>query len=159
MGSYTASTSLATPAVIKKKWLLIDAKGQCLGRLASRIAMLLRGKNKPIYTPYMNCGDNVIVINAKYVKVTGKKLEQNVFYWHTNYPGGIKERKWADILDGKYPNRLLEKAVERMMPKESPLAKKQMKQLYIYDEDAHIHAAQNPELISVAKVKVKNSVK
>lgn len=142
---------IATPKYIQKKWWLIDAAGIPLGRLASRIALFLRGKHKAYYTDNINCGDAVVVINASKIKVTGKKLEQNSFQWHTGYPGGIKERKWDKILS-KNPERLIEKAVERMMPKDSPLARQQMKALYVFAGEEHTHKGQQPQIISYDKI-------
>jgi len=144
-------THFAKPSTISKKWLLVDAKDQILGRLASQIAKVLRGKHKVNYTPHMDCGDNIVVINAKYIKLTGKKLEQKVYYRHTGYPGGLKQRTAGQIIDGKYPTRLLSLAVERMLPKESPLARKQLKNLYIFAEAEHLHAPQKPTLIQLVK--------
>lgn len=120
-----------------------------LGRLAAKIARILRGKHKPYYTPFIDCGDNIVVINAAQIKLTGKKLEQNKFYWHTGHHGGIKERSFRQIIQGKYPERLLKNAVKRMMPKESPLARKQFKNLYVYAAGVHKHDAQQPSLIDV----------
>ena len=139
------------PANVQAEWLIINAENLVLGRLASQIAKLIRGKHKPTFTPHTNCGDRVIVINAEKVKVTGKKLEQNKFYWHTGYPGGIKERKWETILNGNHPERLLQKAVERMMPKESPLAREQMsKNLMIFAGAEHPHAGQQPRSFDIS---------
>jgi large subunit ribosomal protein L13 len=148
--SYTAGTFFANPSYVKKKWLLIDAKGMVLGRIAAKIARILRGKHKAYYTPFIDCGDNVVIINAKEVKVTGRKLQQNKFYWHTGYPGGIKERSFGQILASKYPERLLETAIKRMMPKESPLARKQLKNLYVYPGESHKHEAQQPVIMNLA---------
>lgn len=147
MASYSACTSFLTHKEIKKEWFTIDAEGVVLGRLAARIALMLIGKDKAAYTPYMDCGSCVIVTNIEKIKVTGKKLDQNVFYWHTNYPGGIKEKKWRKIIEGNAPEFLLKKAVERMMPKESPLARKQMKSLYIYEGAEHPHVGQQPKVL------------
>ena len=147
--SYTAGTFFANPSFVEKKWLLIDAKDMVLGRLAAKIAKILRGKHKPYYTPFIDCGDHIVVINAAQVKLTGKKLEQNKFYWHTGHPGGIKEKTFGQIIQGKYPERLLQNAVKRMMPKDSPLARKQLKNLYVYATNAHKHDAQQPSLIDV----------
>lgn len=144
------------PAEVEKKWLLIDAEGVTLGRLASLIAMRLRGKNKPTYTPHVDCGDNVIVINADKVRITGKKKKFDIFYWHTGFPGGIKGRSKGQILEGKHPERVLEKAVERMMPKDSPLARKQMSNLRVYAGTDHPHEAQQPEVLDVAALNPKN---
>jgi large subunit ribosomal protein L13 len=139
------------PANVQAEWLIINAENLVLGRLASQIVKLIRGKHKPTFTPHTNCGDRVIVINAEKVKVTGKKLEQNKFYWHTGYPGGIKERKWETILNGSHPERLLQKAVERMMPKESPLAREQMsKNLMVFAGAEHPHAGQQPRLFDIS---------
>ena len=146
-----SSTFFAKPQNVEKKWLLIDAKDQILGRLAAQIAKLLRGKHKPYYTPHINCGDNIIVINADKVKLTGKKLQQKIYYRHTGYPGGIKEVKAADLLSGKYPERMLNLAVKRMLPKESPLARQQLKCLHIYRDTEHPHKAQKPVLINPVK--------
>ena len=144
MVSYTAGTFNIKPSMVQKKWLLIDAEGLVLGRLASKLAKILRGKHKPSYTPHVDCGDNIIIINADKVKVTGAKLQDRKFYWHTGYAGGIKEKKFGEILGGKYPERLLQKAIERMLPKESPLARKQMKNLYVYASPDHPHIGQKP---------------
>ncbi|MDJ1258107.1 MAG: 50S ribosomal protein L13 [Candidatus Midichloria sp.] len=147
--SYTAGTFFANPSSVEKKWLLIDAKDMVLGRLAAKIARMLRGKHKPYYTPFIDCGDNIVVVNAAQIKLTGKKLEQNKFYWHTGHPGGIKERSFRQIIQGKYPERLLKNTVKRMMPKESSLARKQFKNLYVYAASVHKHEAQQPSLIDV----------
>ena len=145
----------------RKGWVVIDASNMVLGRLASRIALMLRGKDKVEYTPHVDCGTNVIVINAEKIALTGKKLENDVFYWHTGYPGGIRSATMKERLSGKHPERVLYKAVERMMPKESPLARKQLRCLYIYCGEAHPHAAQNPvnytELRSINRKNVKES--
>ncbi len=143
------------PSEIEKKWLLIDAEDLVLGRLASLVAMRLRGKHKPSFTPHMDCGDNVIVINAEKVALTGNKRADDVFYWHTGYPGGIKERTKAQQLDGKYPERVIEKAVERMLPK-GPLGRKVLGNLRVYKGTQHPHEAQNPEKLDVAAMNSKN---
>ncbi len=148
-------TYVATPASISKTWVLIDANEIVLGRLASIIAMRIRGKHKASYTPNMDCGDHVIVINAEKVKLTGNKRTQKTFYWHTGYPGGIKSRTADKILDGRFPDRLLSKAVERMVPR-GPLGRKVMKNLHIYAGSAHPHEAQQPELLDVAALNKKN---
>jgi large subunit ribosomal protein L13 len=144
------------PADVEKKWILIDAEGLIVGRLASIIAKHLRGKHLPSYTPHVDCGDNVVVVNAEKVVFTGKKLTDKKFYWHTGYPGGIKERTMEKILGGAHPERVLMKAVERMMPKDSPLARKQMTNLKIYAGTAHPHEAQQPETLDVAAMNAKN---
>lgn len=149
-------TYSAKPADVEKKWLLIDAEGVTLGRLASLIALRLRGKHKPMFTPHIDCGDNIIVINAEKVKLTGKKKQFDIFYWHTGFPGGIKGRSKGQILEGKHPERVIQKAVERMMPKESPLARKQMTCLRVYAGTEHPHEAQQPTVLDVAALNPKN---
>lgn len=149
-------TYSAKPADVKKAWTVIDAEGVVLGRLATEIAKRLRGKHKPIFTPHIDTGDNIIVINAEKVRLTGMKRDQDIFYWHTGYPGGIKGRSKGEILDGKYPERVIEKAVERMMPKESPLARAQMNKLYVYAGGEHPHEAQKPETLDFAAQNPKN---
>ena len=144
-------TYFAKSSNIEKKWLLVDAKDQSLGRLASQIAKILRGKHKVDYTPHMDCGDNIVVINAKHINLTGKKLHQKIYYKHTGYPGGIKQKTAADILNGKHPTRLLNLAVKRMLPKESSLARKQLKNLHIYAEKEHLHQVQKPILLQLIK--------
>jgi len=139
-----------------RRWLVLDAEGVVLGRLATRAADLLRGKNKPTFTPHVDCGDFVVVVNADKVKFTGKKLQDKIYYWHTGHPGGVKQRTAGQILDGRFPERVLEKAVERMLPKESPLARKQLTHLRIYNAPEHPHAAQNPETIAFAEMNAKN---
>lgn len=153
MGSYTASTTFLTPKEVKRNWWIIDAADSTsVGRLAARVAMVLRGKHKPDFTPHINCGDHVIIINADKVHITGKKKQQKVFYWHTGHPGGIKERTWEKILTSKYPDRLLRKAIERMLPKESPLATEQFRKLlHVYNGSEHPHIAQNPQTFKFFK--------
>lgn len=143
------------PSDIEKKWILIDAEGVVLGRLASQIAMRLRGKHLPTFTPHMDCGDNVIVINAEKVKLTGNKRQDDIFYWHTGYPGGIKQRSKGQILDGRYPERVIYKAVERMLPR-GPLGRRQMSNLRVYAGAAHPHDAQQPSVLDVAGMNPKN---
>ncbi len=150
------TTASLKPADVEKKWIVIDAKDAVVGRLATFIAMRLRGKHRPDYTPNVDCGDYVVVVNADQVKFTGRKLEQKKYYWHTGYPGGIKERTAGKILDGRFPERILEKAVERMLPKESPLARKQMTHLRIFNGPEHDHQAQQPEAIAFADMNAKN---
>jgi large subunit ribosomal protein L13 len=151
-----STTASLKPAEVEKKWIVIDAQDAVVGRLASFIAMRLRGKHRPDYTPHVDCGDFVVVVNADKVKFTGKKLTDKVFHWHTGHPGGVKQRTMGQILGGKYPERVLEKAVERMLPKESPLARKQMTHLRIYAAGEHPHEAQNPEIIAFADLNAKN---
>ena len=152
----TKTTASLRPSEIEKKWILIDAEDVVVGRLATFIAMRLRGKHRPDYTPHMDCGDHVVVINADKVKFTGRKLDQKVYHWHTGHPGGIKQRRAGQILSGRFPERVLEKAVERMLPKESPLARQQMTHLRIYKAGEHPHAAQNPQAIDFAAMNAKN---
>lgn len=151
MKTYSAKAS-----EIEKKWVVIDAEGLVVGRLASIIAMRLRGKHKPTYTPHLDCGDNIIVINAAKVVLTGKKLKDKVYYHHTGYIGGIKERTAGFIMAGRFPGRVLEKAVERMVPR-GPLGRRQMANLRIYPGADHPHAAQNPEKLDIAKMNPKNT--
>lgn len=149
-------TFSATPADIDKKWLLIDAEGVVLGRLATIVATRLRGKHKPTFTPSMDMGDNVIVINAGKVQLSGKKRTDKIHYWHTGYPGGIKSRTAGQILEGKHPERLVLKAVQRMLPG-GPLSRKQMANLRIYSGTDHPHDAQNPEILDVKAMNPKNT--
>jgi large subunit ribosomal protein L13 len=151
-----STTASLKPADVEKKWIVIDAKDAVVGRLASFIAMRLRGKHRPDYTPHVDCGDHVVVINCDKVKFTGRKTEKKVYYRHTGHPGGIKERVAGQVLAGRFPERVLEKAVERMLPKESPLARAQMTHLRIYADGAHPHEAQSPEVIDFAKLNAKN---
>lgn len=149
-------TYSAKPSDINKKWLIIDAENMVLGRLASIIAMRLRGKHKPTYTPHMDCGDHVIVINAEKVALTGRnKPKDSIFYWHTGYPGGIKQRSKGELLAGKFPERVIEKAVERMLP-EGNLGRKMFGNLRVYKGAAHPHEAQQPEVLDVASMNSKN---
>jgi len=149
------STFTLKSADIEKKWIVIDAEGLVVGRLASVIAMRLRGKHKPTYTPHLDCGDNVIVINADKVIFTGRKRDNKVYYHHTGYPGGIKERTAKFILDGRFPERVVEKAVQRMVPR-GPLGRKQMLNLRVYKGTVHPHEAQQPEVLDVASMNAKN---
>jgi large subunit ribosomal protein L13 len=148
-------TYSAKPSDIEKKWILIDADGVVLGRLASQIAKILRGKHKPSFTPHMDCGDNVIVVNAKKVRLNGRKLSQRRFHWHTGYPGGVKSLTMEQILTGRYPERVLLKAVERMVPR-GPLGRRQMKNLRVYAGSEHPHEAQQPTTLDVAAMNPKN---
>ena len=150
------TTASLKPAEVEKKWIVIDAENAVVGRLATFIANRLRGKHRADYTPHVDCGDFVVVVNADKVKFTGKKLQDKIYYWHTGHPGGVKQRTAGAILGGKYPERILEKAVERMLPKESPLARKQMTHLRIYNAPEHPHEAQNPETIAFAGLNAKN---
>ena len=146
----------ANAATADKKWVMIDASGLVVGRLATIIAMRLRGKHKPSYTPHMDDGDNVIIINAAKVVLTGKKREKKVYRHHTGYIGGIKERTARQILEGKFPERILEKAVERMLP-EGPLGNTQLGNLRVYAGPDHPHAAQQPEKLDIASMNRKNT--
>ncbi|MCR4378224.1 MAG: 50S ribosomal protein L13 [Rhodospirillales bacterium] len=148
-------TYSAKPSEVEKKWFVIDAEDLVLGRMASQISMRLRGKHKAMYTPHIDCGDNIIVINAEKVKLTGRKLTDKKFYWHTGHPGGIKERTMDQILGGQHPERVIIKAVERMISR-SPLGRDQMKKLHVYAGAEHPHAAQNPEVLDVAAMNPKN---
>jgi large subunit ribosomal protein L13 len=149
-------TYSAKPAEVEKKWVLIDAKGLVVGRLASIIALRLRGKHKPTYTPHVDCGDNVIVINAEKVTLTGRKLDRKVYHHHTGHIGGIKQRTAKFLLEGKFPQRVVEKAVERMLPR-GPLGRRQLGNLRVYKGPDHPHAAQQPELLDVAAMNRKNA--
>jgi len=149
-------TFSATPADIDKKWILIDAEGVVLGRLASIVAMRLRGKHKASFTPHMDMGDNVIIINADKVQMTGKKRTDKVHYWHTGHPGGIKGRSVGQILEGAHPERVVTLAVKRMLPG-GPLSRKQMTNLRVYAGTEHPHEAQSPEVLDVKSMNKKNT--
>ena len=149
-------TFSATPADIDKKWILIDAEGVVLGRLASIVAMRLRGKHKASFTPHMDMGDNVIIINADKVQLTGKKRSDKNYYWHTGHPGGIKSRTAAQILEGEHPERVVMKAVQRMLPG-NRLSRKQMTNLRVYAGAEHPHEAQSPEVLDVKSMNSKNT--
>jgi len=150
------NTYSAKPAEVEKKWVLIDANGLVVGRLASIVAMRLRGKHRPGFTPHVDDGDNVIVINADKAVLTGRKREQKTYYWHTGWIGGIKQRTARQILEGKFPERVVEKAVERML-KRGPLQRQLMRNLKVYKGNEHPHAAQSPEKLDVAKLNRKNA--
>ena len=149
------STYSATPADIEKKWIVIDATGLVVGRLATIVAMRLRGKHKPTFTPHMDDGDNVIIINAAKVVFTGRKRDQKMYYHHTGFIGGIKERSAKSIFEGRFPERIVEKAVERMVPR-GPLGRKQMSNLRVYPGAEHPHEAQKPEALDVGAMNRKN---
>lgn len=151
-------TYSAKPSNIDKKWWIIDAKDLILGRLASQVAIILRGKHKPTFTPHMDCGDNVIIINAKYVHLTGNKADPKsgkIYYRHTGFPGGIKETTAGKILLGKYPERVIKMAIKRMISRNS-LGNKQLGNLYVYSEDVHSHEGQQPKLLNFASKNLKN---
>jgi large subunit ribosomal protein L13 len=151
-------TYSARPAEVEKKWVLIDADGLVVGRLAALIASRLRGKHKAIFTPHVDTGDNIIVVNAEKVVLTGNKRQNKTYYWHTGYPGGIKESKAEKVLEGRHPERVLEKAVERMLPR-GPLGRRQMGNLRIYKGPGHPHEAQQPETLDIRAMNVKNSLR
>ncbi|GGF66983.1 50S ribosomal protein L13 [Terasakiella brassicae] len=148
-------TYTAKPSEIERKWFMIDAEDVVLGRLAAIVSQYLRGKHKPTYTPNIDTGDNIIIINADKVKLTGKKRSDKIYYWHTGHPGGIKQRTAEQILGGDHPERVIEKAVQRMITR-SPLGRQQMKKLHIYAGAAHPHEAQQPEVLDVASMNDKN---
>jgi large subunit ribosomal protein L13 len=150
MTSYSAK-----PAEVEKKWFLIDGQGLVVGRLATIVAMRLRGKHKPTYTPHVDCGDNIIIVNAEKVVLTGRKVQQKVYYHHTGYPGGIKERTAGFILGGKFPQRVVEKAIQRMLPR-GPLGRQQLSNLRVYAGPSHPHEAQQPEALEIAALNRKN---
>jgi large subunit ribosomal protein L13 len=149
------TTYSAKAADIEKKWVLIDAKGLVVGRVASVIAKRLRGKHKPTFTPHVDDGDNVVVINAAQVVFTGRKREKKVYYHHTGFIGGIKERSAKSIFEGRFPERILEKAVERMLPR-GPLGRRQLANLRVYPGPDHPHEAQKPEALDVGAMNRKN---
>ena len=149
-------TYSAKPSEIEKKWVVIDAAGLVVGRLASLVAMRLRGKHKASFTPHMDCGDNVIIVNAAKVLLTGDKLNKKIYYRHTGYIGGIKERRAGEVLNGRYPERVVEKAVERMLPR-GPLGRSQLANLRVYPGPEHPHAAQRPETVDIGALNPKNT--
>ena len=157
MKALSKQTQSAKPAEVEKKWHLIDADGLVVGRLAAIIANHLRGKHKPSYTPHVDCGDHVVVINVDKVKFTGKKANDKIYYKHTGYPGGIKETSPAKVLEGRFPERVLSKAVERMIPR-GPLGRAQMKALHLYAGTEHPHDGQSPAVLDVASMNRKNKV-
>ena len=148
-------TYTAKPSDIEKKWWLIDAEDLIVGRLATIVAKILRGKHKTTFTPNIDCGDYVIIINAEKVKLTGKKYAEKLYYWHTGYTGGIKDRTARQIMEGKYPERILEYAVSRMMSR-GPLQRDLMTKLHIYKGNEHKHQAQNPQILDVGAMNRKN---
>ncbi|MEL6324439.1 MAG: 50S ribosomal protein L13 [Pseudomonadota bacterium] len=150
------NTTLLKPAEVEPNWIIIDAEGAVVGRLASYIAKRLRGKHRPDYTPHVDCGDYVVVINAEKVAFSGNKRSDKVYYRHTGHPGGIKSATAAAILDGRFPERALSLAVKRMLPKESPLARQQFSKLRVYAGSEHPHTAQKPETIDFKSMNEKN---
>jgi len=157
MKALTRSTQSVKPAEVEKKWHLIDADGLVVGRLATIVANILRGKHKPSFTPHVDCGDHVVIINADKVRFTGRKLSDKRYYKHTGYAGGIKETSPQKVLEGRFPERVLEKAVERMIPR-GPLGRQQMKALHLYAGTEHPHDGQQPEVLNVASMNRKNKV-
>ena len=148
-------TFSAKTAEVEKKWVLIDAEGLVVGRLAAIVANRLRGKHKPIFTPHIDCGDNIVIVNADKVVLTGNKMKDKTYYWHTGYAGGIKERKAQQIIDGRFPDRVIRAAVQRMLPG-GPLSRQQLKNLRVYAGTEHPHEAQQPEVLDVASMNRKN---
>ncbi len=157
MKALMKTTKSAKPHEVEKKWHIVDAEGLVVGRAASIIANVLRGKHKTSFTPHVDCGDNVVVINADKVRFTGKKRTDKIYYKHTGYVGGLKEVTADKILDGRFPERILEKAVERMIPR-GPLGRQQMRNLRIFKGTEHPHAAQNPAVLDIAGMNRKNKV-
>jgi large subunit ribosomal protein L13 len=151
----TMKTYSMKASEIDKKWHIVDATDLVLGRMSSIIANYLRGKHKPAFTPHMDCGDYVVVINAEKIQLTGNKIKDKKFYWHTGYPGGIKERTMGQLLSGKHPERVVVKAVERMITR-GPLGRQQMSNLKVYAGASHPHEAQNPQALDVASMNPKN---
>ena len=148
-------TYSAKPAEVEKKWVVIDGTGLVVGRLATIVAMRLRGKHKATYTPHVDDGDNVIIVNAEKVVLTGRKLNDKVYYHHTGFIGGIKERTARFYLEGRFPERVVEKAVQRMLPR-GPLGRRQFGNFRVYKGPDHPHAAQTPEPLDIASMNRKN---
>lgn len=148
---FIKQTKSANASNVNKKWLLVDAQDVVLGRLATTVSNLLRGKHKSNYTPHVDCGDNVIIINAEKIKLTGNKLNDKTYYWHTGYPGGIKSRTAKKILEGKFPDRIIRLAVKRMIPK-GPLGSQQISNMKVYNGSAHPHDAQAPEKLDISEL-------
>src|ERR1700709_536743 len=157
MKALMKTTQSAKPREVVKTWHLIDADGLVVGRLATIVANILRGKHKPSYTPHVDCGAHVVIVNADKVRFTGKKLTDKIYYRHTGYAGGIKMTTPAKILEGRFPERVLEKAVERMIPR-GPLGRQQMRNLRVFAGTEHPHEAQNPEVLDIASMNRKNKV-
>lgn len=149
-------TYSAKPSEVDHKWYIIDADGLVLGRLAVVVARMLRGKHKAMFTPHIDCGDNIVIVNAEKIRLTGKKRSDKVYYWHTGYPGGIKSRTAEAILDGDHPERVIQKAVQRMLPK-NIMGRKQLTKLKVYAGTEHPHDAQSPEVLDVAAMNPKNN--
>tara|TARA_R110000868_G_scaffold349284_3_gene610585 strand:- start:301 stop:852 length:552 start_codon:yes stop_codon:yes gene_type:complete len=149
-------TYSAKPTDVERKWFIIDAEGIVLGRMAAIVAQILRGKHKTMYTPHIDTGDHVVIVNAEKVKLTGRKADQRIFYWHSGHPGGLKEHTPRRTLSGRFPERVVQRAIERMMPKDSPLARAQLKKLKVYAGAEHPHEAQSPEVMDLASRNRKN---
>ena len=158
MTAFTAGTYFAKPSEVNKKWYIVDAQDLVLGRLSSEVAKILRGKHKPQFTAHIDCGDNVIIINAEKVHLTGKKLTDKIFFWHSGHPGGIKETRARDIINGKTPEKLIQHSVHGMFKHHSPLAYKILSKLYIYKGAEHPHQAQSPIIVDIASRNRKNIV-
>ena len=148
---FIKQTKSANASNVNKKWLLVDAEDVVLGRLATTVSNLLRGKHKSNYTPHVDCGDNVIIINAEKIKLTGNKLNDKTYYWHIGYPGGIKSRTAKKILEGKFPDRIIRLAVKRMIPK-GPLGSQQISNMKVYNGSTHPHDAQAPEKLDISEL-------
>ena len=157
MKALMKTTKSVKPYEVEKRWHIIDADGLVVGRMASIVANILRGKHKPSFTPHVDCGDHVVIVNTEKVQFTGKKRADKIYYRHTGYAGGIKETTPAKILEGRFPERVLEKAVERMIPR-GPLGRQQMRNLRVFAGTAHPHEAQNPEVLDIASRNRKNKV-
>ena len=157
MTALMKTTKPALPYEVEKKWIIVDADGLVVGRMASIIANILRGKHKPSYTPHVDCGDNVIIINADKVRFTGNKLKDKIYYRHTGYPGGIKGVPAGKILEGRFPERIIEKAIERMIPR-GPLGREQMRNLRVFAGTEHPHEAQDPQVLDIGSMNRKNKV-
>jgi len=149
-------TYSAKPADVQRKWFVIDADGVVLGRMAAIVAQILRGKHKTIYTPHIDTGDHVVIVNAEKVKLTGRKADQRIFYWHSGHPGGLKEHTPRRTLAGRFPERVVKRAIERMMPKDSPLSRAQLKKLKVYAGAEHPHEAQSPDVMDLGSRNRKN---
>lgn len=149
-------TYSAKPSEVEHKWVVIDAEGVVVGRLASYVAKRLRGKHRVDFTPHIDTGDHIVIINADKAVLTGNKRRDKTYYWHTGHPGGIKSRRAEEILDGRFPERVIKKAIERMMPKESSLARTQFSKLRVYAGTEHPHEAQQPEVVDFASMNSKN---
>ncbi len=157
MKALSKMTKSVRPQDVEKKWILIDAQDLVVGRLASTVANILRGKHKPSFTPHVDCGDHVIILNAEKVRFTGNKLKDKRYYKHTGYAGGIKETSPDKVLGGRFPERVMEKAVERMVPR-GPLGRNQMRCLHVYAGTEHPHAGNQPEVLDFASANRKNKV-